>query len=240
MSDVECGTVTKGTVTSGTVTSGTVVLMAREPVPGTTKTRLEPALGPAGAAALATAMLHDAVALLRQIADDDPGVHLAVASAPVGERPLLGAIVGGIAQIDQVGATLGERLDHVMHKGLAGGRHWVVALASDAPLVAASDVRQIIDRLRAGADVVLGPCDDGGYWSIGTRQRPGELTTGVTMSTATVTADTLAIADRLGLHWQLGAVSFDVDEPQDLERLAAELASDPARAPHTSRALDER
>ena len=211
--------------------------MAREPVAGATKTRLEPAIGPVRAAALATAMLHDSVALLGEIVDLDPGVQVAVAAAPLGARPMLSAIVGAIPQIDQVGSTLGERLDHVMSETLTGDSNWVVALASDAPLVSASDVRKVISHLRRGADLVIGPCDDGGYWSIGTPRPPGELTAGVAMSTATVTADTLAIGDRLGLRSELGPVSFDVDEPPDLNRLREALAADPSLAPYTSRAL---
>ena len=59
------------------------------------------------------------------------------------------------------------------------------------------------DGLASGADVVLGPCDDGGYYLIGLKQPTPRLLHEVRMSTPNVLADTLAIAAEEGLTVEL-------------------------------------
>ncbi len=89
--------------------------------------------------------------------------------------------------------------------------------------------------LAAGADLVLGPSRDGGYYLIALTARSGgalrrELFEGIAWSTDRVLGETLERAASLGLRTELLDEGTDVDTPEDLRRLAAELAEDPEAA----------
>lgn len=93
-----------------------------------------------------------------------------------------------------------------------------------------------------GAGIALSPAEDGGYSLIALRLpeapiAPPDLFRGITMSTATVLAETRARAAALGLRVALLAPTFDVDEAADLGRLWAALRAAPSLAPRTYAAL---
>jgi glycosyltransferase A (GT-A) superfamily protein (DUF2064 family) len=92
-----------------------------------------------------------------------------------------------------------------------------------------------------GADVVLGPCDDGGYYLIGIKKPAPRLLRDVQMSTPTVAADTVAIAHEEGLQVSLLPVWYDVDDANSLMRLIDEIESlDSQTARHTRQFLQQR
>ena len=199
---------------------GLVIVMAKRPEPGASKTRLCPPLSPQSAAVLAEAFLEDAV----QIASSVPGAVAAVAVSPANAGDYFAGVTPGALQITQVGQSLGDRLAHVMTAALDLGFPMVAAINADGPTLPASHVAQAFEMLRSGDfDVVLGPAEDGGYYLIAWNTPHPELVTRVTMSTPTVLEDTLAIADRLELRVGLTAQWFDVDTAADLERLRSDL-----------------
>lgn len=209
-----------------------VVIMAKEPVPGRTKTRLHPLLGPKAAADLYRCFLMDTIELAVAV----PEVEVILAIDPPTSTELFAKLAPGIPVVPQRGAHLGDRLDSVLDSCLRSGYEHVVALSSDSPSLPTSFIAAAFDRLdRADVDVVLGPTEDGGYYLIGVDRQPGALVTQVTMSTPDVLSDTVAVADRLGLRVQLVERWYDIDEPADLHRLRDELSrSGPAVAPHTA------
>lgn len=84
------------------------------------------------------------------------------------------------------------------------------------------------------ADVVLGPCDDGGYYLAGLKRLAPRLLREVQMSTPNVVRDTLALAAEAGLIVSQLPTWYDVDTAAELDRLCAELGTLPAnRAKHT-------
>jgi len=88
--------------------------------------------------------------------------------------------------------------------------------------------------------VVLGPCDDGGYYLIGIKKPASRLLREVQMSTATVTADTLAIAKEEGLSVSLLPTWYDVDDGASLIRLIKELDGiDSQIAIHTRKFIEQ-
>ena len=87
------------------------------------------------------------------------------------------------------------------------------------------------------ADVVLGPCEDGGYYLIGLKRPQTRLLREVQMSTPHVLGDTLALAQRDGLRVALLPSWYDVDTVQKLERLRADRAAEDNGAAPYSRAF---
>jgi hypothetical protein len=109
---------------------------------------------------------------------------------------------------------------------------------SDSPTLPPDYLAQAFQRLDDDeTDVVLGPCDDGGYYLIGWKRFHPRLVCEVQMSTAQVLQDTLALAAEEDLHVHLLPAWYDVDTPRDLQRVTAELSRPGRRARHTRRFL---
>ena len=196
--------------------------MARQPEPGTTKTRLQPLLGAAVAAELYECLLLDTLDLARALT----GVDAIIAVHPADAVGYFKTVAPDMALVAQVGDDLGDRLEHALGFCLDQGYEQVAAIGSDSPTLPLATLTSAFHVLgHDSVDAVLGPADDGGYYLIGVKTRPGSLVTEIKMSTPTVLADTLALAYSQGLTVELLESWYDVDEPGDLERLRAELAS---------------
>jgi rSAM/selenodomain-associated transferase 1 len=209
-----------------------LVIMAKQPAVGRTKTRLSPPLTPAEAAALYEAMLRDTIQLGARL----EGVRLAIAvTPPEAVRTFRRIGPPGAILLPVAGADIGDCLHQVLGRLLAAGHPQVIALNSDGPTLPESRLRQAFARLD-GADVVLGPSEDGGYYLIGLKQACPELFRDIEWSSERVTAQTLARAQAMGLSVALLPPWYDVDTSADLARLQGELATLPAEAlPHTRR-----
>jgi glycosyltransferase A (GT-A) superfamily protein (DUF2064 family) len=109
---------------------------------------------------------------------------------------------------------------------------------SDSPTLPLACLRQAFRELDdPTVDVVLGPCDDGGYYLIGLKSPCPALFRGIVMSTPTVVAETMERAREQGLR--VGCLSrwYDVDTLEDMERLIEELRSQPDHPAQHTRAF---
>jgi hypothetical protein len=182
-----------------------ILVFAKQPVPGRVKTRLVPALGEEGAAALAQQML-DAT-LAEALAS---GLPVELCGDPDPDGWYRGPAVALTAQGE---GDLGERLSRAARRALREGP--VLLVGADCP---ALDRR----RLRAAAaaleshDAVLHPTEDGGYALLGLRRFDVSLFEGIAWSTASVAAATRARIEKLGWTLHVGETLADVDEPADL------------------------
>lgn len=207
-----------------------LVTVAKRPAPGQTKTRLTPPLAPRQAAALYECFLCDTLALMRQVA----GVQPVLAYLPLGEKGYFAELAPGFELVCQDGPDLGTRLDNVLTHYLRLGYNQVVVMDSDSPTLPLACLTAAFAALAGDADVVLGPCDDGGYYLIGLKRPAPRILREVQMSTPTVVADTLALAAAEGLRVQLLPVWYDIDDGTTLARLLGELVTAPAEiAPFT-------
>ena len=112
---------------------------------------------------------------------------------------------------------------------------------SDSPTLPLAYLTQAFAHLDDPAtDVVLGPCDDGGYYLIGWKRPLPRLVQEVEMSTEHVLADTLAVAAEEGLTTALLPVWYDVDSAAELARIQAELRTGQSKARHTGRFLRQK
>lgn len=214
-----------------------LVIFARYPTPGQVKTRLGRVIGDEAAAALYRAFLADLAERFTTAARHD-SYDLWWASAP--GHGSLAEVVGARARVvGQRGNSLADRLFHVCEDICAQGYQRVVIVGSDAPHLPAARVRESFAQLTTH-EVVLGPADDGGYYLIGlhVQPEPPDLFRGIAMSTATVLAETLERAHARELAVAQLAPLFDVDDAEDLTRLATALTTGgPYQAPHTLRML---
>ncbi len=212
-----------------------LIVVAKRPQAGQTKTRLCPPFSPQQAARLYSSFIADTLALMTRVDSVDPIVAYAPPSA---EEYFRERVTSGFSLLPQVGNTLGQRLDQVLSRCLSMGYDQVAVMNSDSPTMPPQHLRQAFAHLeKPTVDVVLGPTDDGGYYLIGLK-RPCPRLFDVTMSTPTVLQETLALARAEGLHVECLPTWYDVDTVRDLSRLIAELADLPDDvAPATRRFL---
>jgi glycosyltransferase A (GT-A) superfamily protein (DUF2064 family) len=90
-------------------------------------------------------------------------------------------------------------------------------------VLTAQHLRLSASALAAGDDAVLLPAEDGGYVLIGLRGPRPEVFEGVAWGSERVLAETRARLRALGLRWSEPATLWDVDRPEDLDRLAREV-----------------
>ena len=196
-----------------------LAVMAKIPAAGEVKTRLCPPLAPAEAAALARCFLLDRLEQLGEVSDGDALVAFAPKERDAELRDVLPA---GVRLVPQEGADLGARLDRVLTDLLAEGYAGAIAVDADSPTLPTAYLRRACAVIRDGAvDVVVGPCEDGGYYLIGLRVPAPALFRDMPWSTPMVTEETLARTRRLGLRLALLPSWFDVDRGEDLARLRA-------------------
>lgn len=189
--------------------SAALVVLAKAPLAGRSKTRLCPPCTPPQAAALAEAALADTLT--------------AVAATGVGDLVL--ALDGrpgdwvpeGFRVVPQARGGLGARIAAGL--GAAGGHALLVGM--DTPQVTPSLLIDSVSALdRPGVDAVLGPAVDGGYWAIGFRRAQPGAFTGVPMSTATTVAAQRRRLRELGLRHVELPLLRDVDTFADAEAVA--------------------
>ena len=209
-----------------------LVVMARYPEAGATKTRLARAIGDEEAAYLYRAFLAD---LAQRFAGQPYDLHWAYTPNGVGYSAFMATLAPSLVQymcfFPQEGAELGARLHHAFRWTYERGYRRTIVIGSDSPHIG----RDIVVRAREAldvADVVLGPADDGGYYLIAMR-RPHDVFRGIPMSTSQVMQMTVALAQRQGLQVYALETLFDVDELPDLTRLARLLRADSSLAPVT-------
>jgi rSAM/selenodomain-associated transferase 1 len=194
----------------------TLLIFAKAPQPGAAKTRLIPALGVDGAAALARRML---VHTLQQALTAGAGpVELCMSPAP-GDMAWHGvALPDGVARTAQGEGDLGQRMARAVAR-VTGQQQSVLLFGTDCPALTAAHLMEA-DRQLAQHDAVLLPVADGGYILIGLKVPCPGLFTDMPWSTPAVAAETLRRMAALGLRVWQGLTLHDVDEPADLARLS--------------------
>ena len=207
-----------------------MILFSKPALPGYVKTRLIGKLSPQEAADLHAAFLEDLSSRLKQ-GEFDLVVAWALETGM--KPPNL-----GIRSIEQVGETLGDRLFSTLSE-LGKQYPYVAAIGSDHPDLPLLRVHEAFDKLEAGADVAVGPADDGGYYLIAMRDRAirWEIFEGVEWSSPTVLESTRDNCKALGLRLDDLAVGFDVDTDADLDRLKERLHNDPSIECSSTRAF---
>ncbi len=192
---------------SATVTAAVVVL-AKEPVPGRVKTRLQTRFSPAESAALARAAIgdtFDAVATTFRgrtfAAWDGTGRDDVPADVPV---------------VPQSAGSLDHRIEAALADAMRATTGPVVLVGMDTPQLDPTD----LDVDWSSTDAVLGLTPDGGFWAIGLAGWVPDCVAGVPMSTPSTGRAQLARLRGLGLRVTLLPEIEDIDTPEVAQRVA--------------------
>ncbi|TFH49410.1 MAG: glycosyltransferase [Lysobacterales bacterium] len=194
-----------------------VLVFTRTPVPGRVKTRLIPAIGAERAANLHRAMLWRTVATSTESGVGPVGLWC----NPASEHPYIAEIQRefGLDVHLQKGADLGERM-HLAFRSQPGDAVGALLVGTDCPFLETGDLQQAAQALRDGANAVLGPAEDGGYYLIGVRASDMTVFSDIAWGSDQVLATTREKFRHLGWQWRELATRRDVDRPSDLDALA--------------------
>ena len=218
-----------------------LLIAARNPVAGETKTRLGATIGMSCAAQLYRAFLHD---LAGRFASDAVTYDVGWAYTP--ESHPFHAIISAIRPdidvdrthfVRQEGGDWAIRQASLLRWGAEQGYAATVLTASDSPHMTRTVVNQAFSALET-SDVVLGRVHDGGYYLVGVRGFH-DVVSGVPMSTASAATDVMLRAEENGLSVAFVEPTFDVDVESDLDYLVDICRTDPEAAPTTCQALHD-
>jgi len=192
--------------------AGTIIVLAKEPVPGRVKTRLQSEFSAIEAAQLAAAAIEDTVAAVRA-ASATRRILAWEGRPPRWQR--------GFQVVGQPPGTLNLRLAAAFATAVSEPTDEpAMLIGMDTPQVTA----QLLDSDWEGADVVLGLSEDGGFWAIGLRHGyPAGLFEGIPMSTSHTGSAQLARLFDLGMTVKLLTPLRDVDQPADAEEVARQF-----------------
>ncbi|MDC0598738.1 TIGR04282 family arsenosugar biosynthesis glycosyltransferase [Gammaproteobacteria bacterium] len=191
-----------------------VLMFAKEPVAGKVKTRLITSLGADGAKDLHIQLLQRQIDVLehsslchKQLWVNANPQH-SVFKKFSGERKR------------QSGADLGEKMCNAAKSALQDFKQ-VVIIGSDCPDIDEAYLQQALEALVSGNDVVLGPAQDGGYVLVGLSRLIPEIFEDVSWGSEKVLRQTQSRLQANNIVWQELPERFDIDRPEDLEKLSA-------------------
>lgn len=185
----------------------TLIVLAKEPVAGKVKTRLQAAFSPAESAALASCAITDTMRAVRASQADRKVLAWDGDPHPWDAEFVI---------VPQPDGSLNDRLTAAFAAVADGGPALLIGM--DTPQVTAAQ----LDVAWGGADAVLGLSEDGGFWAIGLRDvDPRLVFADIPMSTDRTGATQLARLAALDLQVRLLPPLRDVDLPADAEAVAA-------------------
>jgi rSAM/selenodomain-associated transferase 1 len=192
-----------------------IIVFAKAPQPGAVKTRLIPALGAAGAARLHERLVERTLATA--VAADVGPVELC-GDPPSDPFLAARAAAHGAALTGQGSGDLGARMRRAFERTLAGAPT-AILIGADCPALGSQHLREASAALAAGHDAVLAPAADGGYALIGLARVHPSLFERIRWGGPDVLQDTRARFGALGWRCRELDTLWDVDRPDDLERL---------------------
>jgi len=227
-----------------------LALMTKAPRAGNVKTRLVPPLTNEEAAQLNRCFLKDTGAAISVCcsglseANSGPIARGVAVYTPVGaESDYADILPADFSLLPQRGENFGERLYFAAEDLFKCGFDSVCLIDSDSPTIPAENFAKAIELLSLPGDhIVLGPCDDGGYYLIGLKQLHQGVFEHIDWSTERVLEQTIRRATQIGVGVHELPRGLDVDDQAALRRLCSELLGKNARdnvAPHTQHFLRE-
>ena len=196
-----------------------ILLFARLPVLGKVKTRLKSALSSIEILALYEAMLKRIVSLLNE--GNLAEVQLWLDNNPSNENKFVADLPWHFKMNEQVGRDLGDKMNFAINKSLVSNNSkCALLLGSDCPALTLEYVDNALCLLNEGAQLVLGPAEDGGYVLIGVNKSYPELFQGIQWGTDKVLEETILKAKSIGVDYVCLEPLWDVDRPDDIGRLS--------------------
>ncbi len=190
-----------------------LIVFAKAPEAGKAKTRLIPALGKDGAAALHARLVTHTLTTVTLTSL----CPVQLWCTPDTIHPFFDSCKDNfpITLHQQQGVDLGERMAHAMNHNLQQGFNSII-IGTDCPALSAADFDQAFSCLQNDNNIVLAPASDGGYVLMGLSHFSPTLFSNISWGSSEVLA---ATRDRISaLQWPTTELTTfqDIDRPEDL------------------------
>lgn len=203
------------------MTDPRLLIFAKYPETGRVKTRLCPPLSPEQAAAIQRSCIR----LVCERAFRAWPVRPVLVISPDDSEAAFRTLVGPYIRIQpQGGGDLGDRLARAIDAAFQSGDEQVLVMGSDSPTIPAGRFDDAHNALRTH-DLILGPCDDGGFYLLGLKRTHDDLFKRVPWSTNRTCSGMTKQALACGLKVATLDPWYDIDRPDDLPRAMADVRS---------------
>lgn len=192
-----------------------LIVFARHPTPGKTKTRLIPLLGAGGAAALARRLTLRTLRTAKALPQAHSNVVVEVRYDGGSERAMQHWLGSETFCREQGPGDLGQRMARAFEDSFREGSTRSLIIGADCPDLTADLLNEAFQQL-LNHSVVIGPATDGGYYLIGLSKPVPELFAGIEWGTGTVRKQSIEILHRLTITPHLLEPLDDVDRPEDV------------------------
>jgi rSAM/selenodomain-associated transferase 1 len=217
-------------VSEETMTRNAIIVFCKPPVAGRVKTRLIGALSARQAAEVHAACVRDTLAMARGVPGAQKWLYVAAGRADARRLAKRLRLEKDWKIATQRGADLGERMLRAIEEQLRAGAEKVVIVGTDSPWMGRERIERAIKLLDKSV-VVLGPCVDGGYYLLAARQVIPKSFWKIRWGTASVLAQTLRALRSTRTTYHMLKRDFDLDRPEDLQRVERMAARKKLRAP---------
>lgn len=189
-----------------------LILLAKQPIPGEVKTRLQPDYNPKQAAQIAEFLIRDTAKLAATNWPSDVYLY----GAPGTDHPLFRRLAEKfrLRLATQADGDLGLRMLTALRQGIERSGAAGV-LGCDVPHCQGAILELAHEKLARG-DNVIGPTEDGGYYFIGLQQAPGALFEHIEWGESRVVETTLLRGQQLGITFEVLPKLTDIDTGDDL------------------------
>ncbi len=191
-----------------------LILFTRYPVAGRVKTRLIPALGAEGAAALHRRLVLRTLRAGAALCQSHR-IQLEVRVADDDEVRMTHWLGDSWTCRRQCSGDLGARMENAFTDSFRERATATVVIGSDCPLLTPKVLAAAFRALET-APVVFGPAVDGGYYLVGLTRTVPELFQGISWGTETVLEQSITRLKPLDMPHALLPPLHDLDRPEDL------------------------
>lgn len=186
-----------------------LIIFARNPELGKTKTRLAKTLGDDVALAIYYKLINKAQEI--------------TANLPVDKAVYYSSFIDKEDSWDntkyqkylQKGESLGDKMHNAMCEGLSRGYQQIILIGTDIYTLTPKIIKQSFEVLN-NKDVVIGPAADGGYYLIGMKKAQPSIFTLEKWSHDQVFSQTVSLVKDAQLTYGTTKTLNDIDEPKDL------------------------
>ena len=189
-----------------------LIIYARWPAPGLSKTRLGEAIAWDEAAGVYARLLYGY--LYETLSADARSLDVELSLASKDDVPFFAAAFPECVVRPQIEGTLGAHLLGSFRSAFAEGAQRVVLTGSDIPTLGPALVCQALDALER-VPMALGPASDGGTYMVAMQSPGADILQGITWSSPKVLAQTLERAAHLGQQVTLLPELRDLDNGWD-------------------------
>jgi len=201
------------------LTNWRILVFAKAPIPGEVKTRLLSQMDGQTVAALYERLVLDS---LNTAVESKAGPVELWCSPSIGHSFFIQCAKKFKVELhSQTEGDLGRRMAHAFEETLKRVP-MALLMGGDCPSLNRNDLKEARAVLCQGARAVISPAEDGGYVLIGLRQYESSLFEGISWGTGSVLEETRERLRRLGWNWRELMERWDVDRPEDVERLRRE------------------